>query len=87
MFNIIDRANNLLRTTPSSYSEILYEFTAEYKVDKANIPSIETIIGFTADVPETDVVSIVFSDGTTSVVVNTTAWTELYKDFVDNLYE
>ena len=87
MFNIIDRANNMLKTTPSTYSEILYEFSADYKVGKNDIPNIEALFGFMADVPTTDVVLVSFSDGTTSVTVNNTSFLESFEGFVNNLYE
>ena len=87
MFNIIDRANNMLKTTPSTYSEILYELIVEYKVGKVDIPNIEALLAFMADVPETDVISVTFSDGTTRVAVNTIDWTEAFEGFVNNLYE
>ena len=87
MFNIIDRVNNMLKTPPSSYREILYEFSAEYKVRKTDIPNIEVLLDFTADVPVADVVMVTFSDGTSSVVVNTTDWIESFEEFVNNLYE
>ena len=87
MFNIIDRANNMLKTVPSAHSEILYEFKTDYKIGKHNIPDIEELLAFTGDVPETDVISVSFSDGTTSVTVNANGWTEAYKGFVDNLYD
>ena len=87
VFNIIDRANNMLKTTPSAYSEILYEFTAQYKIGKTDIPNVEALLAFTGNVPETDDVSVVLSDGTTSVAVNAAAWTEAFEEFVSNLYE
>ena len=87
MFNIIARANNMLKTVPSAYSEILYEFKSDYKIGKHSIPDIEEILAFTGDVPETDVISVSFSDGTTSVTVNTNGWTEAYKEFVNSLYD
>ncbi len=87
MFNIIDRANNMLKTTPSVYREILYEFIAEYKIGKKDIPNIEELLAFTGDVPEVDVASVTLSDGTTSVPVNAAAWTEALEGFVNNLYE
>ena len=42
---------------------------------------------FTGDVPETDDVDVTFSDGTTSVTVNSTAWTEAFEVFINNLYD
>ena len=87
MFNIIDRANAMLKTSPSSYSEILYEFTAEYKIEKSGMPDIEELVAFTDDVPEADDVTVTFDDGTTSVIVNAAAWKETYAKFANNLYE
>lgn len=87
MFDIIDRANNMLKTVPSAYSEILYEFKAEYKIGKHNIPDIVELLAFTGDVPETDVISVTFSDGTTSVTVNDDEWTEAYAAFINSLYD
>ncbi|MGX8716083.1 MAG: hypothetical protein ACSW8A_10070 [Lachnospiraceae bacterium] len=87
MFNIIDRANKMLKTVPSAYSEILYEFKAEYKIGKHNIPDTVELLAFTGDVPETDVISVIFSDGTTSVKVNAIAWTEAFEEFVNGLYD
>lgn len=86
MFNIIDRASNMLKTTPSAYSEILYEFKAEYRIVKDHIPSIEELVVFTGDIPKTDRVSVTFSDGTSSVIVNAVAWIEALKEFTNNLY-
>ena len=87
MFNIIDRANNMLKTVPSAYSEILYEFKAEYKLGKPNIPNTEELLAFTRDVPETDDISVTFSDGTINVTVNAIAWTEAFEEFVNGLYD
>lgn len=87
MFNIIDRANNMLKTSPSVYSEILYEFTAEYKIGKTDIPSIEDLLAFTDEIPGTDIFSVTLSDGTTSVQVNDAAWSSAFEEFINNLYE
>ena len=87
MFNIIDRANNMLKTTPSAYSEILYEFKVDYKIGKHSIPNTEELLTFTGDVPETDVISVTFSDGTTSVTVNNADWIEELEGFGNGLYE
>ncbi|MBQ8306773.1 MAG: hypothetical protein IJX90_11225 [Blautia sp.] len=86
MFNIIDRASNMLKTTPFAYSEILYEFTAEYRIGKDCIPNIEELLVFTGDAPEMDKISVTFSDGTSSVIVNVAAWTDSFEEFTNNLY-
>lgn len=87
MFNIIDKANNMLKTAPSAYSEILYEFSAEYNICKTSIPEIEALLVFIGDVPATDSVTVTFSDGTTSVIVNTAGWTKAFQSFVNILYD
>ena len=87
MFNIINKANNMLKTAPSAYSEILYEFSAEYIIYKTCIPEIEVLLAFVGDVPATDSVTVTFSDGTTSVIVNTAGWTEAFESFVNILYD
>ncbi len=87
MFNIIERANDLLKTTPSSFTEILYEFSAEYKIGKDKLPENEKLREFTGDVPEEDDVTVIFSDETTSVTVGVAAWIETYENFVKRLYD
>ena len=87
MLNIINKVNNMLKADPSTYDEILYEFSADYTIGKANIPNIEELITFLKDIPEADVISLSFSDGTTSVMINTDAWIESFEAFVNGLYE
>lgn len=87
MFNIIERTNDLLKATPSSYTEILYEFSAEYKIRKEGLPECEKLLAFTRDVPQEDDIRVIFSDGTTSVAIGAAAWIEMYENFTKGLYD
>lgn len=87
MFNIIHRASDLLKTEPSTFNEILYEFSVEYTIRKNDLPTIENLLAFSEEVPEDDEVSVRFSDGTSTINVGVTAWIDTYNHFTKDLYE
>ena len=87
MFNIIERANQMLNSVPISREEILFEYMVQYKVDKGHLPSTDDLLVFTGDVPEKDEIYISISDGVSTVNAGAVAWIEEYENFVDGLYE
>lgn len=87
MFNIIGNGNEMFNAAPTSFAEILYEMSAEYKIRKMQMSQIEELLDFTGGVPETDEITVTFSDGTSAVNVDSAAWVETYQAFVDGLYE
>ena len=48
MFNIIERANQMLNSVPISREEILFEYMVQYKVDKGHLPSTDDLLVFTS---------------------------------------
>ena len=87
MFDIVVSANQMFNKTPVSLAEILYEVSAEYKIHKEQMPQIENLLTFTGSVPESDEITVTFSDGTFTIQVGSDAWAETYQTFVDRLYE
>lgn len=87
MFNVIDEAGKLLNSVATSAEEILFEFTAQYKVKKTSLPSTQLLLDFTSSIPEQDEALVFISDESSTVQVGATAWMEEYEDFISNLYD
>ena len=87
MFNIISSANDLLQSTPTNCSEILFEFRSQYIIGKPQLPNTNAILAFTANVPFGDKITVLFCDDSTTVEVSTVSWTGKYEEFVDGLYD
>lgn len=87
MFNIIDRANHMLKSAPVSVTEILYEFTARYKVGKNNLPGSDDLLAFTGDASGVDEITVSITDESSTIHVGAISWIEGYESFVDRLYD
>lgn len=87
MFDIISIANDMLKSKPLKDEEILAEFSAEYKISKADVPAAEAFLALCLEVPEEDHIIIRISDGSRTVDVdNSSVWFDDYNDFLDGLY-
>ncbi len=88
MLNVIARANELLHTMPSSYAEILLEFSAEYKVAKEHLPDTDVLIDFIGDCPNRDKIRVSFSTSTDNIfITGDTVRIDEFQSFKDGLIE
>lgn len=88
MFNIVLRANDLLHSMPSSYTEILPEFSAKYIVPKDYLPKSDDLIAFIGDCPHRDKITILFSTFSDSAfATDGRDWIDEYQSFKEGLTE
>ena len=88
MFDIIQSADDLFKSTATSCKEILHEFICEYKLQKNNLPSGDKLLSFLSLRPHRDKVTITLTSETGSAYVGgDAAWMDEYAHFIDNVYE
>lgn len=87
MFDIISITNDMLKNKPKKCEEILDEFSAEYRISKADVPTAEAFQALCLEVTEEDRIIIHISDGSRTVDVdNSSVWIDDYNDFLAGLY-
>lgn len=87
MFDIISKANDMLKNKPTKCEEILDEFSVEYRISKADVPTAEAFQALCTEVPEEDRIVIRISDGSSTVDIdNSSVWLDDYNEFLSNLY-
>ena len=62
MFDIIKTMNEMFKSEPQFYKEILFKFCAEYQVYVDELPNTDTLRSFVESIPKSDQVQIEFEE-------------------------
>ena len=86
MFDIIKTANEMFKSEPQFYKEILFQFCAEYQVYVDDLPNTDTLRSFIESIPKSDRIQIEFEDSALSYVSVDSGCIDHYERFVNDLY-